>query len=141
VSIVLLDSDAVIDFLFGIDRSVRLIRSLFERGDTLCLCDVVLAEVYSGLRPDHREKAASVLAGFPFLATSAEAARQAGIWRFDFARQGVALATSDVMIAATAFDHGARLLTGNVAHYPMGEITVEPLPRTDGNPERRTDRA
>ncbi len=98
-------------------------------GDTVCLCDVVLAEVYSGVRPEHRQRVAGVLDSLPYLATSAEAARQAGVWRYEFARAGVQLATSDVLVAATAHAHGARLLTGNASHYPMKDVSVLALPR------------
>ena len=104
---VLLDSDAINDFLFGVERSVELIRSLAAGGDTVCLCDVVLTEVYSGVRPEDRERVAGVLADFPYLPTSPAAARQAGEWRYEFARAGVRLATSDVLVAATAHVHGA----------------------------------
>jgi len=125
----LLDADAVIDFLQGIKQSVDLLKSLADAGDTLGVCDVVVAEVYSGLRPEDRPRVAPILAGFAYLATSAEAARLAGEWRHDFARRGVVLSTSDVLVAAAAVAHRARLVTGNAAHYPMPELALMPLPR------------
>jgi predicted nucleic acid-binding protein len=87
MAVALLDSDAVIDLLRGIEPSVELLRSVAAAGDTLGICDVVLAEVFAGLRPEDRAAVASVLAGFAYLRTSAEAARQAGEWRHDFARK------------------------------------------------------
>ena len=50
----LLDSDAIIDYLMGFAPSVQLIRSIHSRGDVLAVCDVVIAEAYSGLRPGDR---------------------------------------------------------------------------------------
>jgi tRNA(fMet)-specific endonuclease VapC len=129
MSIALLDSDAVVDFLRGFEPSVELLRSLADAGDTLGVCDVVLAEVYSGLRPDDRPRVGFIIAGLAYLETSAEAARLAGEWRYDFARRGVVLATSDVLVAATAVSHKARLVTGNLPHYPMPELALIPLPR------------
>lgn len=134
--LVLLDSDAAIDFLRGIEPSVRLLESLTSAGDIPGICDVVVAEVYSGLPVESRSKVAGVLSGFAYLDTSVEAARQAGEWRYEFARRGVVLAISDVLVAATALAHQARLLTGNVAHYPMAELTLIPLPRPHNQSRR-----
>jgi hypothetical protein len=49
-----------------------------------------------------------------FFATSPGAAKQAGLWRYAFARQGVQLATTDCLIAAIAHERGAALVTGNM---------------------------
>ena len=66
----LLDTDAVIDYLAGIPGSVSLIQSLHNRGESLCVSDVVIAEVYAGLRPQHRDKARKLLMACSFLSTS-----------------------------------------------------------------------
>jgi predicted nucleic acid-binding protein len=126
----LLDTDAVIDYLLGIPSSVSLIRHLHERGDLLCVCDVVIAEVYAGLRPNHRAAAAQLLSACSFLPTSVVVAQQAGSWRYDFARHGVPLSTTDTLIAATAHAHEATIVTGNVKDYPMPDVTVLPLVRS-----------
>lgn len=125
----LLDTDAIIDYLFGIPSSVSLIQDLHERGDTLCVCDVVIAEVYAGLRPQHGEAAEKLLSACTFLPTSLAIAQQAGMWRYDFARKGVQLATTDTLVAATAHAHGATIVTGNTKDYPMPEISLLPLER------------
>ena len=123
----LLDTDTIINFLGGRASTVRLLENLEEQGDTFCTCDIVITEVYSGLRPEHRPAAGKFLSSLQFLPTSAEAARQAGAWRYEYARQGAALSTADCLIAATAFEHGAALVTGNTTDYPQEELTVLPL--------------
>lgn len=125
----LLDTDAIVDYLFGIRTSVALIQDLHDRGDTLCVCDVVIAEIYAGLRPQHREAAEQLLSACTFLPTSAAIAQQAGTWRYDFARKGVQLSTTDTLVAATAHAHGAGIVTGNTKDYPMPEIVLLPLGR------------
>lgn len=125
----LLDTDAIIDYLFGIPSSVALLQGLQSKGDLLCVCDVVTAEVYAGLKPEHREPAERLLNACMFLGTGPEAAKQAGEWRYAYARQGVVLATTDVLIAATAHAHQATVVTGNAGDYPMPEVAVFPLPR------------
>ncbi len=77
----LLDSDGIIDYLFNREPTVSLFQRLHHQGDDLCVCDVVLAEVYSGLLPQHRAAAEAFLSTLVFLPTSAIAAQQAGEWR------------------------------------------------------------
>ena len=69
------------------------------------------------------------VASCEFLQTSFASAIQAGAWRFDFARRGFALGMPDMLIAATAVEHDATLVTGNVRHYPMPELSLLALPR------------
>lgn len=125
----LLDTDAVIDYLKGFAPSISLIQDLHNQGNFLCVCDVVIAEIYSGLKPNDRKKAARLLDACFFLPTSAEIAKQAGEWRYSYARRGVILSTTDVLVAATAYAYKAVILTGNLGHYPMKKGLVFPLPR------------
>ncbi len=125
----LLDTDAIIDYLAGFQPSVALIQEIHSRGDLLCVSDVVLAEVYSGLLPRDRDKAGKLLGACPFLSTGPEAARRAGEWRYEYARKGVTLSTTDALMAATAHAHDAAIITGNVGDYPMREVSVLSLPR------------
>ncbi len=125
----LLDSDAAIDFLKNIQSTMALFQVLTSQGHVLCSCDIVVAEVYAGLPLTVRPAAQRFLASLQFLPTSEPAARQSGIWRYDFARRGVALSTTDTVIAAVAVEHDAVVVTGNVKDYPMPEVTVVPLPR------------
>jgi predicted nucleic acid-binding protein len=130
VALYLLDTDAVIDYLHGVDTTESLIQSLFARGDTLGLCAVVIAEVCAGLRPADREPVLRFLYACKFLPAAPDTARQAGEWRYRHARAGITISTTDALIAATAHAHQATIVTGNVADYPMSEISVLPLPRT-----------
>jgi predicted nucleic acid-binding protein len=125
----LLDSDAVIDYANKIQPSVQLIRGLSLTGNTLCVCSTVVAEAFSGFRSDMDQLAEAFVMSCEFLTTSADAAVQAGRWRFFYARQGIRLATTDTLIAATALEHHTTLVTANVRHYPMPELSLLPLPR------------
>src|SRR5438067_10577389 len=114
----LLDADAVIDYIAGIPDSVNLITDIHYRG-TLATCDVVIAEVYAGLKPEVRDKAERLLRSMRFLPTSVQVAIRAGRWCYDFARQGIILPITDTLIAATAHACQAHLVTGNMKDYPM----------------------
>jgi predicted nucleic acid-binding protein len=39
------------------------------------------------------------------------------------------LPLTDALIAATAVEHNATVVTGNVRDYPMPEVSILPLPR------------
>lgn len=120
----LLDTDSVIDYLIGQPDTTALIRRLDSGGETLCVCDVVIAEVYSGLLQRDWARGQTFLDGMTFLPTSAAIAQRAGEWRFSFARQGISLATTDCLIAATAHGHQAVVVTGNAKDFPMQELRI-----------------
>jgi predicted nucleic acid-binding protein len=125
----LLDADAIIEVLRGNSISADFIEGLYLAGETPCTCDVVVAEVLSGLHARHRAQGQAFLDSMLFLKTSPAAARQAGLWRYEFRSRGIQLTTTDCLIAAVALDQQATLITGNVRHFPMPDITILPLPR------------
>lgn len=130
----LIDSDAIIDYLKGIASSIQLLQSLLRDGHTLATSDIVLAEVYAGLLPHERAAGERLLESLAFLSTSRQAARQAGDWRYAYSRRGTQVSLTDALIAATAQEHGAVVVTGNLRDYPMPDVTVQPLPRTQTLP-------
>ncbi len=125
----LLDSDAVIDYLQGMQPATQMIQDLYSRGDALCTSDVVVCEVYSGLSSTESPRAEELLDSLRFLQTSRHAARQAGQWRHLYRRSGKHLPVTDTLIAATALDHRATIITANISDYPMPEVTILPLAR------------
>ena len=125
----LLDADAVIDYIKRYPPTIELIRRLIANEDRLCTCDIVLAEVYSGLMPQDEPAGVAFLSAMEFLPASAAAAEQAGRWRYQFARQGRMLPTTDALVAATALEYGATVVTANARDYPMPEVSVLSLTR------------
>ena len=120
----LLDSDTVIQFLKGDAQATQLVEELYRQGDMLCTCAVVMTEVYSGLRSCDFRQGDKFLQSMRFLTAAPEIGRQAGVWRHEFARQGLQLASTDCLIAATAYRHRATLVTGNTKHFPMAELAM-----------------
>jgi predicted nucleic acid-binding protein len=129
LSLYLLDSDCVIDYLNNRRAVVDLVQGLFELRHTLCTCDVVLAEVHAGTHPPQEDTTSEFMTSLEYLHTTRPAAIQAGRWRYAAARRGEPLPLYDCLIAATAFGHDATVVTGNVRDYPMPEVSVLPLPR------------
>jgi predicted nucleic acid-binding protein len=125
----LLDSDAVVDYLKGFVSTVTFVRQLPSEGHQLCTCGVVECEVHTGLPPGQQEQGQSLLDALQYLPTSRRAARQAGVWRNAYRSHGVQLSATDCLIAATAREEGAEVVTANLRDFPMPELTVIPLPR------------
>jgi predicted nucleic acid-binding protein len=120
----LLDTDAVLDYLNRHPPTVSLVEALVAQGDPLCTCDIVLAEVHAGLYPHDEERASGFLPTLEFLAASPAASERAGRWRYQFAHRGGQLPVTDALIAGTAVEHTATIVTGNVRDYPMPEVSV-----------------
>ena len=125
----LLDADAVIDFINRHTPTVALVEQLILNDERLCTCEVVLAEVYAGLTQRDEERASKFLQTLDFLPGTSESAERAGRWRYQFARRGRVLPTTDALIAATAVEHNVTIVTGNVRDYLMPEVSLLPLPR------------
>jgi predicted nucleic acid-binding protein len=109
----LIDTDAVIDYLRGIHDSIAMLKSVHDREDELCVCGVVVAEVFADIRPPGRGDVLSFISTFHFLPTPADAARLAGEWWYQHPRSARTHSTTDMLVAATAVFHRASLVTGN----------------------------
>lgn len=125
---ILIDSDVLIDHLRGKPEAVTYLRRLEANGEILCTCAIVIAEVESGLSIPQSLAVNPIIERLYVLECDVSAARQAGRWRYAYARAGIALSLPDSMIAATAYTHGATILTRNVRHYPMPELTIMRVP-------------
>jgi predicted nucleic acid-binding protein len=120
----LLDTTALIDFSKGFEPARSNILSLLDVGKTLAVCSVTVAEFYTGLKAPQRQGWDRLFHALPYWDIGIEAAMQAGIWRSEFSQKGIRLSTTDALVAATAWEHAAVLVTNNIKHYPMTEIQV-----------------
>jgi predicted nucleic acid-binding protein len=120
----LLDTDAIVDYINQRAEITALLQRLTSQEETLCVCTVVLAEVYSGLAERQQSRAFELFAISEYLPASEAIARQAGSWRYAYARRGFQLSTTDCLVAATAQAFDATIVTANVRDYPMPEVSV-----------------
>ena len=124
----LLDTTATVDYLRGRGDVIDLLSSLDRAGHRLCVCCITLAETYAGLRPQDNAKANALFGGLQYLYIGSQAARMAGQWRYDFARQGITLHLTDALIAAVAIEEEAILITANLKDFPMAGLQILPQP-------------
>jgi tRNA(fMet)-specific endonuclease VapC len=120
----LLDTATLIDLSKGRRGVEARLRALIAGGDEVGICDVTVAEFFSGLHPSERGAWEVALADLHYWSTTGDAAILAGAYRYAFARRGRAIATPDALIAAVAIDVGAVVVTNNVKDYPMPGLQV-----------------
>jgi predicted nucleic acid-binding protein len=125
----LLDTDVIVDILNQQPRALQFLQRVSEINDSICVCTVVLAEIYSGLGERQTPRAENLLTVSEYLTPSEAITKQAGAWRYLYARRGIQLSTTDVLIASTALAYDATVVTRNTRDYPMPEVSVLALPR------------
>ncbi len=122
----LLDTSVLIDFSKGV-MPVR--DRLFDLAQehTLGVCGINITEFYSGIKHGARPAVDEFIDSLTYWDVTRPMFLTAGGYRYDFARKGVTLASPDTIVAAVAHHRKATLLTGNVKHFPMADITVKRL--------------
>jgi|SRR3954451_10564870 len=123
----LLDTTALIDFSKGREPARSQIQAWIDGGDELGVCAINLAEFFAGLPPQQRTQWEQFLSALQLWEITSAAAIQAGIWRYDFAHQGVTLSTTDTLVAAVAKEQQAIIVTNNLKDYPMSGLHLLPL--------------
>ena len=119
----LLDTDIVIDFLRRRNYARRLLEDWAGEG-LLAISTLTHLEIYQGMRSGE-EKATNVfLDGLVSVAVDVPIARRAGRMLGQLRSRGVTVSIGDAVIAATALQVSAPLLTNNVEHYPFTGLKV-----------------
>ncbi len=122
---VLLDSALVIDHLRGIPEAVDRLRRIFEDGDDPIVTEVVVCEVRAGLLAKAEPLFDAFLEPIEFVHPGVATAMKAGRWRADLRRGGRTLNLGDSLIAATADDLGATVITRNVRDFALTQARIE----------------
>ncbi len=124
----LLDSTVLIDVLR--DRRGR--RELLARevgnGHSLATTAINIAEIHAGMRPREEAETEAFLNRLECYPITAAIARTAGRLKRDWSRRGRTIALDDLLIAASALEHGLTLMTDNKVDFPMTELSLYSLP-------------
>jgi predicted nucleic acid-binding protein len=123
----LLDTTALIDFSKRREPAFSLVHRFLQNGDELGVSPVNVAEFYAGLAPSQHAVWDEFFEPLLLWPISLAAAKQAGRFRYNFARQGVSLSTTDTLVAAVAREQRAIIVTSNARDYPMDDVTLLPL--------------
>jgi len=119
----LFDTDVLVDFLRGEPEANRFLSS---REEAFLVSVISVAELYAGVRSESEAEAINTfLRGFETVPVSGNLARKGGRLRSSYSSShGTELAAA--IIAATAREEQARLVTRNEKHYPMLEDLLVP---------------
>jgi tRNA(fMet)-specific endonuclease VapC len=115
--IIVADSDVLIDYLRGHERSTPRVRFELERGD-LATTSVSAFELRLGAKGERERAAVSLLLdGLSILPLDADAALRAADVRRSLLSRGEDIGMADSLIAGTCLRHGGVLLTHNTKHF------------------------
>jgi predicted nucleic acid-binding protein len=128
MAIYLLDTSVIIDALNQKRGRWQLLGSLVEAGDTLACSVVTLTEIYAGVRPKEMALTQQFLDAMEHYQLDSRLARDAGLLKNEWAKQGKTLGVVDLIIAATALAHNLVLMTDNRKDFPMTQLALYPLP-------------
>ena len=119
----LLDTDIVIDFLRRRDYARKLLENWAGEG-LLAISTLTHLEIYQGMESGEEEGTNVFLDGLISVAVDVPIARRAGRMLGELRSEGVTAGIADSIIAATALQLGAPLLTNNAEHYPFTDLKV-----------------
>ena len=119
---IVLDTTVLIDLLRGNRAALVYLRSLT---DVPACSEVTRVEVMRGIRAPERDATEALMRAVRWIGIDEEIARRAGALGRTWRRSHL-LATTDLVIAATAQELGAGLATSKIKHFPMFDGLVPP---------------
>ena len=119
----LVDTDIAIDFLRRRDYALKLLESWAGEG-LLAISTLTHLEIYQGMKAGEEKATNAFLDGLVSVTVDIPIARRAGTMLGELRSTGITIGIADAIIAATALQFGAPLLTNNIAYYPFPDLKV-----------------
>ena len=119
----LVDTDVAIDFLRQRDYARELLEHWAGEG-LLAISTLTHLEIYQGMKTGEEGASNAFLDGLISVVVDIPIARRAGTMLGELRSKGMTIGIADAIIAATALQLGAPLLTNNVEHYPFSDLKV-----------------
>lgn len=118
------DTNILINALNDKRGHKQLLADIVSEGHRLACCAATVGELFSGIQPADVSAVNDFLSALDWRSFTRAMALRAGQLRYTWARKGVSLSLSDVMIATTALEYDLTLITENVKHFPMADLNV-----------------
>jgi predicted nucleic acid-binding protein len=119
----LIDTDVLIDHFHGHQAALDFITQQLLDGEPLAISVVTVTEFSGGMRPGEEERTQYLLSLFTILEVDQAIAWKAGEYLRQF-RGTHRVELGDALIAATAQQAEAELVTRNIKHYPMPDLVI-----------------
>ncbi len=126
--IVLLDTTVLLDVLRARQNRRSLLAELVAGGHVLATAAINIGEVYAGMRRGEENTTEAFLSSLECYPLTGAIARRAGSLKSAWAQKGRTLSLADMMVAATALEHGLSLMTDSRKDFPLAELSFYPLP-------------
>ena len=119
----LVDTDIAIDFLRRREYAQKLLENWAGKG-LLAISILTHLEIYQGMKAGEEMATNAFLDGLVSITVDIPIARRAGTMLGELRSKGITIGTADAIIAVTALQLDAPLLTNNVEHYPFPNLKV-----------------
>ncbi|MEW5986173.1 MAG: PIN domain-containing protein [Chloroflexota bacterium] len=119
----IIDTDVLIDHFHGHRAALEYFAQNLAAGEVLAVSVVALTELLGGMRPGEEGRTERLLSYFTVLDVNEAIGRQAATYLRHY-RKSHRLELADALIAATAAHAGAELVTRNLKHYPMTDVSI-----------------
>jgi predicted nucleic acid-binding protein len=116
---VVVDTSVLIDCLRGSSQALAVLRAATERGDTLMASVLTKIEVLAGMRAGEEQQTRALLGVMHWIEVDDPLAERAGSLANQFGKSHPGVDPVDYVIAATAQQLDAPLVTRNIKHFPM----------------------
>lgn len=124
----LLDTTILIDALRNRRNRRDLLVEAIHEGHMLTTTAINFAEIHAGMRPGEETRTEAFLDGLECYPITAAIARRAGRLKWEWAQKGRTLTLDDMLIAASALEHGLVLMTDNRKDFPIRNMLFYELP-------------
>jgi predicted nucleic acid-binding protein len=125
--ILLLDTTVLIDALRNRAGLLARLSSLVLEGHVLATSTANMAEVYAGMRPGEEQDTVALFLGLQCYPLTEKIAQLAGKLKYQWAMKGRTLSLIDMIVAATALESDAALMTDNRKDFPVHGLRFHPL--------------
>jgi predicted nucleic acid-binding protein len=119
----LLDTDILIWVLRGKPEIVEKVSELKDKS-TLSISVISIAEIYKNIFPSELTQTEEYLSQHIQFEVNQKIAKIAGLYWQQYSKHLKNLSLTDCLIAATASVNEATLISLNIKHFPMNDITV-----------------
>ena len=122
----LFDTDILIDYLRGRDDARNYIDNTH---DVIYISVITIAELYAGVRKGEESKELEMfIETFDVVSLNKNIAKAGGLYRNQY-KPGHGTGLADALIAASAQEVGAQVVTLNTRHFPMFNDVIQPYER------------
>ncbi len=119
----LIDTDILIWVLRGNKKYEEFLQNLKDK-EALSISAVTIAEIYKNIFPSEIMKTENVLNQLQTWDITSAIAKQAGFYWQQYAKKLKNLSLTDCLIAATANVNNVTLVSLNIRHFPMKDISI-----------------